>query len=90
MLSLSQHLHIYEDLTIMVWPDLSAYLRCESVDHHAASFKLGGQLLLCTLVCQQARQGELPALDPAPGGVTEAIECRQPSIARTHLYPHTS
>ena len=90
MSSLQQQEHFCYDLSTMGWPDLSTYLRGKSVDHHAASFKLGGQLLLFSLVCQQACQGELPALDPAPGGVAEAVERRQPSIARTHLHPHTS
>ena len=64
---------------------LSAYLRCKSVDHHAASIKLRSQVLTLTPVCQQACQGTLPALDPTPGCIAQPIERRQPSITPTCL-----
>ncbi len=64
----------------------AAYLRCKSVDHHAASIKLRGQVLALAPVCQQACQGELPAFDPTPGGIAQPIERRQPSITCTCLH----
>ena len=43
-------------------------------------------MLTLTPVCQQACQGELPALNPAPGCIAQPIERRQPSITRTCLH----
>ncbi len=65
---------------------LSAYLRCKSVDHHAATIELRGQVLALTPIGQQACQGELPALDPTPGCIAQPIERRQPSITCTCLH----
>ena len=61
------------------------HLGSQPEDHHAAIVELRGQLLVCACISQQASYGELPPLHPASGGIAQAIECCQTSIARTRL-----